>query len=159
VKPINPLMVILWALASGAIAFGYSLWAVNNGLEVPISGPTLGLSISVIAFILLALSVPIWKYKRNLIKATDSTKAKSLPVNPFYAVRVLTLSKASAITAAMFLGWHAGVLVKQLTAPVVVPEAMTLNISALVAAVFLLVVAFLVEQVCKLPNDKKTNND
>ena len=126
---------------------------------MPISGPTLGLSIAVIALILLGLSVPIWKYTRNLIKATDSTKAKSLPVNPFYAVRVLTLSKASAITAAMFLGWHAGVLVKQLTAPVVVPEAMTLNIAALVAAAFLLVAAFLVEQVCKLPNDKKTSND
>jgi cytochrome c oxidase assembly factor CtaG len=152
-------MIILWALASGVIAFGYSIWAVNNGLEVPISGATLGLSIAVIAIILLALAVPIWKYKRNLIKATDLKPNRNLPVNPFYAVKVLTLAKASAITAAMFLGWHAGVLVKQLTAPVVVPEAMTLNITALVSAVFLLIAAFLVEQVCKLPDDKKTSND
>jgi len=158
VKPINPFVIILWALASGVIAFGYSLWAVNNGKEVPISGPTLGLSIAVIGIILLCLSIPIWKYKRNLTKALD-TQNKNLPVNPFYAVRVLTLAKASAITAAMFLGWHAGVLVKQLTAPVVVPDAMTLNITALVAAVFLLAVAFIVEQVCKLPKDKKTSND
>jgi hypothetical protein len=78
-------------------------------------------------------------------------------VNPFYAVRVLILSKSSAITAAVFLGWHAGVLVKQFTAPVVVPEATTLNISASVASVLLLIVAFIVEQVCKLPKDKKTD--
>jgi len=150
-------MIALWAVASAVIGFGFSLWAVNNGLEVPISTPTLGVSISVIAIVLLVMVVPIWKYKRNLIKVATTTQSKLLPVNPFYAVRVLLLSKAAAITSAIFLGWHAGVLVKQFTAPVVVPEATTLNISAAIASVFLLVVAFMVEQICKLPNDKNTD--
>lgn len=150
-------MIALWAVVSAVIGFGFSLWAVNNGLEVPISTPTLGVSISVIAIVLLVMVVPIWKYKRNLIKVATTTQSKLLPVNPFYAVRVLLLSKAAAITSAIFLGWHAGVLVKQFTAPVVVPEATTLNISAAIASVFLLVVAFMVEQICKLPNDKKTD--
>ena len=151
-KPISPLVITLWFLVSGIIGFGYSTFAVNNGLEVPISGITLALSTSLIAVILLGLSVPIRKYKRSITKVV--TVGKPLPVNPFYAVRVLLLSKAAAITGAMFIGWHAGVLVKQLTAPVVVIDATTPNITALVSAVLLLVVGFIVEQICKLPSDK-----
>lgn len=150
-KPISPLIIALWAIASAVIGFGYSQWAVNNGLEVPISTPTLGISISVIAIVLLVMVVPIWKYKRSL---TKPSAVKLIPVNPFYAVRVLLLAKAAAITSAVFLGWHAGVLVKQFTAPVVVADATTLNISAAATSVLLLVVAFVVEQICKLPNDK-----
>jgi hypothetical protein len=151
-KPISPLIVILWVLVSGVVAFGYGTFAVNNGLEVPISGITLSISTALIAVILLGLSVPIWKYKRSITKAL--TTSKPLPVNPFYAVRVLLLSKAAAITGAMLIGWHAGVLVKQFTAPVVVIDATTPNITALIAAVFLLIAGFIVEQICKLPSDK-----
>ena len=145
-------MITLWVVASAVIGFGYSTWAVNNGLQVPISTPTLGLSIAIIAIILLVLVLPIWRYKRNLVKA--DTQAKLIPVNPFYAVRVLLLAKASAITAAIFLGWHAGVITKQLTAPVVVTDAMSSNITALITSVLLLAEAFLIEQICKLPKDK-----
>jgi hypothetical protein len=150
-KPISPLIITLWVIASAVIGFGYSQWAVNNGLEVPISAQTLALSIALIAIILLAMVTPIWKYKRNLSK---TEAVKSIPVNPFYAVRVLLLAKASAITAAMFIGWHGGVLIKQLTAPVVVADAMSSNITVLIVSVLLLVEAFLIEQICKLPKDK-----
>ena len=151
-KPISPLIIVAWVLFSGIVGFGYSTFAFNNGLEVPISGITLSISTALIAVILLGLSIPIWKYKRSITKAL--TTSKPLPVNPFYAVRVLLLSKAAAITGAMLIGWHAGVLVKQFTAPVVVIDATTPNITALVAAVLLLIVGFIVEQVCKLPSDK-----
>ena len=151
-KPISPLIITAWVLVSGIVGFGYSTFAVNNGLEVPISGITLALSTALIAVVLLGLAVPIWKYKRSITKALTTTKP--LPVNPFYAVRVLLLSKAAAITGAMLIGWHAGVLVKQFTAPVVVNDATTPNITALVAAVFLLIAGFVVEQICKLPSDK-----
>ena len=146
-------MIVLWIIAAGVISFGYSTYAVNNGLEIPITGNSLSISTALIAVILLALAVPIWKYKRNLVKLSTSTN-KLLPVNPFYAVRVLLLSKAAAITGAIFIGWHAGVLVKQFTAPVVVTDATTPNVTALVAAALLLIVGFVVEQICKLPSDK-----
>jgi hypothetical protein len=151
-KPISPLIIAVWVLFSGIVGFGYSTFAVNNGLEVPISGITLASSTALIAVVLLGLAVPIWKYKRTITKAV--TTSKPLPVNPFYAVRVLLLSKAAAITGAMFIGWHAGVLVKQFTAPVVVTDATTPNITALMAAALLLIVGFVVEQICKLPSDK-----
>jgi len=151
-KPISPLIITAWVLVSGIVGFGYSTFAVNNGLEVPISGITLALSTALIAVVLLGLAVPIWKYKRTITKAL--TTSKPLPVNPFYAVRVLLLSKAAAITGAMLIGWHAGVLAKQFTAPVVVTDATSPNITALVAAVLLLIIGFVVEQICKLPSDK-----
>ena len=153
-KPISPIILVLWAIAAVVISFGYSTFAVNNGLEIPITGISLSISTALIAVILLALAVPIWKYKINLIKLATSTN-RLLPVNPFYAVRVLLLSKAAAITSAIFIGWHAGVLVKQFTAPVVVTDATTPNITALVAASLLLIVGFVVEQICKLPSDKR----
>jgi hypothetical protein len=146
-------MIVLWTIAAGVISFGYSTYAVSNGLEIPITGNSLSISTALIAVILLALAVPIWKYKRNLVKLATSTN-KLLPVNPFYAVRVLLLAKAAAITGAIFIGWHAGVLVKQFTAPVVVTDATTPNITALLAALLLLIVGFVVEQICKLPSDK-----
>ena len=77
-KPISPLIVILWILVSGVVAFGYGTFAVNNGLEVPISGITLSISTALIAVILLGLSVPIWNYKRSITKALSTSKP--LPV-------------------------------------------------------------------------------
>jgi uncharacterized membrane protein YidH (DUF202 family) len=134
-------MIALWAIGSAVTGFGFSLYAVNNGLAVPISGATLSISIFIIAIVLLVAVVPIWKYKRNLVKVATTSQAKLLPVNPFYAVRVLLFSKAAAITSDIFLGWHEGVLVKQFTAPVVVTEATTLNFTDAIASIFLLVVA------------------
>ena len=72
-------MIALVAIASAVVGFGYSTWAVNNGLEVPISGATLALSTALIAVILIGLAVPIWKYKKNLVKA--ATPNRLLPVN------------------------------------------------------------------------------
>ena len=157
-RPINPLVIALWVVASAAVGFGYSQWAVNNGLTIPISGVSLGISIFVIAVILLVATVPIWRYKKNLITPLDPTKSKALPLNPFYAYRVLLLAKSGAITAAIFLGWHAGVLIKQYTAPVIVPEAMSRNFTAAIASIVLLIVAFIVEQICKLPKDDKNTD-
>ena len=117
---------------------------------------TLSVSVGIVAIILLVLALPIWKYKRNLKKVLDAKSAevkKVLPVDPFYAVKVLLLARAAAVTASLFIGWHSGVLVKQFTSPVIAQEAIGPNLAAAIVSLLLLAVAFIVVEICKLPDD------
>lgn len=156
-KPISVIGVISWLLISALAGFGYSNWAIANGFHIPVSGISLSISVAVVAIILLVLVFPIWKYKRNLkeiLQAKDATQVKkALPVDPFYAVRVLLLAKAASVTAALFIGWHSGVLTKQFLSPVIANEAIGPNLSAAIASLLLLAVAFIVVEICKLPDD------
>ena len=155
-KPISVIGVISWVLISALGGFGYSNWALANGFHIPVSGVTLSVSVGIVAIILLVLALPIWKYKRNLKKVLDakSTEVKKvLPVDPFYAVKVLLLARAAAVTASLFIGWHSGVLVKQFTSPVIAQEAIGPNLAAAIVSLLLLAVAFIVVEICKLPDD------
>jgi hypothetical protein len=161
-KPISIIGVAVWLAVSTAAGYGYSAWAINSGRAIPVSGVTLAISVIVVAVILISLAVPIWRYKRNLKKATlaleqNSTAkvVKPMPVDPFYAVRVLVLAKAGAVTASMLGGWHTGVIIKQYTAPVVVESSTGTNIAAGIASLVLLAVSFIVEWMCRLPSDPK----
>lgn len=158
-KPISVIGVISWTLLAALAGFGYSNWAIANGFHIPVSGITLSISVAVVCIILLVLVYPIWKYKRNLkkvLEAKDSTVKKVLPVDPFYAVRVLLLAKAASVTASLFIGWHAGVLVKQFLSPVIATEAIAPNLSAAIVSLLLLTTAFIVVEICKLPDDGNT---
>lgn len=159
-KSISIIGVALWLALSTAAGYGYSVWAINSGRVIPVSGVTLSISVIVVAVILISLAIPIWRYKRNLKKATDALEQnptakvnKPMPVDPFYAVRVLILAKAGAVTASMLGGWHIGVLIKQYTAPVVVESSTGTNIAAGIASLVLLVVSFIVEWMCRLPSN------
>jgi hypothetical protein len=156
VKPISVIGVISWALLAALAGFGYSNWAIANGFHIPVSGITLSVSVAVVAIILLVLVFPIWKYKRNLkkiIDAKDRSVNKILPVDPFYAVKVLLLARAASVTASLFIGWHAGVIVKQFLSPVIATEAIGPNLSAAIASLLLLAITFIVVEICKLPDD------
>lgn len=161
-KSISIIAVAVWLALATAAGYGYSIWAVNNGKALPISGITLAISIIVVAVILISLAIPIWRYKRNLKKAAVALEQnptakvnKPMPVDPFYAVRVLLLAKAGAVTASLLGGWHIGVLIKQYTAPVVVPGSTGTNMAAGICSLILLAVSFLVEWMCRLPSDPK----
>ncbi|MFM8926877.1 MAG: DUF3180 domain-containing protein [Rhodoluna sp.] len=161
-KPINIISLSLWFLISLAIGFFYSSWATANGYRVPISGLSLSISIAVVSLILLGLALPIYRYKRQLkkvLEAKNNTVPRPVPVDPFYAVRVLVLAKASAITAALFIGWHLGVLAKLFISPVLATEAVGPNLTALIVSVVLIVVAFIVQSICRLPNDSGPKSD
>jgi hypothetical protein len=142
---------------SGVLGFAYTSWAVANGYHVPVSGVSLSISIFLATVILVFLASPIYRYKRQLKKVMEAKDGqavqKPLPVDPFYAVKVLLLAKAAGITAALFAGWHIGVIIKQLNTTVVVGENVAPNIVAGIASLVLLAAAFIVVEICKLPND------
>ena len=155
-KPISALSLVLWFVFATAVSFGYAGWAVGNGARIPVSGISLSVSLAVACVVLIALAMPIWRYKRSLkklLESKDTNIQRPVPVDPFYAVRVLLLAKASAVAAALFIGWHLGVLIQLFSAPVVAIEAIGPNLSAGLVSIALLICAFVVQAICRLPND------
>ncbi|MEY4417728.1 MAG: hypothetical protein RIQ88_166 [Actinomycetota bacterium] len=162
-KPISIWSLVLWFVISVVAGDQYSTWAVANSFHVPLSPLSLTLSILVVAIALILLALPIYRYKRALkkiLEAKDGANLKRpLPVDPFYAVRVLLLAKASAITSTIFIGWHAGIIFFLVTAPVIAREAIMPNLLAGIASIVLLTVAFIVQGICKLPSDSGPKDD
>lgn len=147
----------LLAIALLLLIAGYLIAStlVSRGLPAPVSPNTLLITLAAIATVLLLLSIPIWRYRSALKTATTRPKR----VDPFYAVRVLLLSKASSIAGAMFVGWHSGVLIYQLTGQVVVPGLILQNGLGAFASAVLVVAALVTEQICRLPQDPTPDPD
>lgn len=154
-KPTKFFSLVVIVFGISIVAFLAVRLLVANGMAIPASPTNLLITLTAIAIILLALSVPIWRYKSALKESTAKTRPKR--VDPFYAVRVLLLSKASAITGSVFIGWHVGALFAQLSLPVSFTSALMQNSFGLLASLILTAAATIAEQICRLP-DEPTND-
>jgi hypothetical protein len=154
-KPTKASLVLVVVTGVTALSFLAVRLMVSNGMAVPVSPTNLLVTLAAIALILLGLSVPIWRYKASLTQYTKGPRPKR--VDPFYAVRVVLLAKASAITGSGFVGWHLGAMIAQLSLPVSFTAALVQNSFGLVASVVLTVAAIVAEQICRLPDEPKDN--
>ena len=150
-KPTKTSSVIAVIFGLSVVSFLTVRLMVSNGMAIPTSPTNLLLALAFIAVVLLALSIPIWRYKAALTQYKTGTRPKR--VDPFYAVRVVLLAKASALTGAGFVGWHIGALVAQLSLPVSFTAALLQNSFGLVASLVLMAAAIISEQICRLPED------
>lgn len=75
------------------------------------------------------------------------------PVDPFRAVRVAMLAKASSVMGAVVAGIAAGLLVFLLTRPVSPAESVIAAIATLVGGVVLLTAALVAEHLCTIRKD------
>jgi hypothetical protein len=154
-KPTKASVVLVIVFGVTVLSFLAVRLLVANGMAVPSSPTNLLVTLAAIAVILLALTIPIWRYKASLTQYTKGPRPKR--VDPFYAVRVLLLAKASAITGSGFVGWHLGAMIAQLSLPVSFTAALLQNSFGLVASVVLTVAALVSEQICRLPDEPKDN--
>lgn len=154
-KPTRTLNLFVIAAIVAIASYFLAGALVSRGMPIPISPNTLLVTLAAIATVLLLLSIPIWRYRSAL--KTSTTRPKR--VDPFYAVRVLLLSKASSIAGAIFVGWHIGVLVYQLTGQVVVQALVFQNGLGIFASLVLVVAAVVTEQICRLPQDPTPDPD
>jgi hypothetical protein len=150
-KPTKTSSVIAVIFGLSVVSFLTVRLMVSNGMAIPTSPTNLLLALAFIAVVLLALSIPIWRYKAALTQYKTGTRPKR--VDPFYAVRVVLLAKASALTGSGFVGWHIGALVAQLSLPVSFTAALLQNSFGLVASLVLTAAAIVSEQICRLPED------
>ena len=154
-KPTKASVVLVIVFGVTVLSFVAVRLLVANGMAVPASPTNLLVTLAAIALILLGLTIPIWRYKASLTQYTKGPRPKR--VDPFYAVRVVLLAKASAITGSGFVGWHLGAMIAQLSLPVSFTAALLQNSFGLVASVVLTVAAIVAEQICRLPDEPKDN--
>lgn len=155
-KPTKLSLLLFVSLPTTLAAFFVASLMVGRGLQVPVSPANLLITLAAIAAVLLALSIPIWRY-RSALKQKSSQRPKR--VDPFYAVRVLLLAKASSLAGVLFASWHLGVVIFQLSGAVVVQGLILQNALGFIASAMLITAALITEQICRLPSDSDPDPD
>ena len=138
-----------------ATTAGYLLpkLVVSTGGAIPISPWNIIVTLPLIGIILLLMAIPMFKYRAAInARVKDSNKQRPMPLNPFYAVRLVLLAKAISISGSIFSGWHIGVVWLQLTSPVITAATMQ-NVFALIGSLVMTVCAIIVEHVCRITDD------
>jgi len=154
-KPTKILSLVIAAAVSAIGSYLLIRLAVANGFQVPVSNLNLILVLPIIGLIVLGMTWPIIRYRKatsDLAKATAAgnpgTK-RPKRVDPFYAVRLLMLAKASSISGALFIGWHLGAVAIQAGLPVIT-QSIWLNFSALIGALIMTICAVVAEFICRI---------
>ena len=148
-------IINLLAFAIPATTAGYLLPQIvmNNGGAIPISPLNIIITLPLIGIVLVLMAIPMFRYRRSLLaKAKDNSLPRSMPINPFYAVRLVLLAKAISISGAIFSGWHLGVVWLQFTSPII-PTSTSQNALALIGAIVMTICAIIVERVCRITDD------
>lgn len=154
-KATKPIWIVLYLVVGSVVGALIVVYRVSRGSTVPVSGPGFSFSMLAAGVILAGLAYPVYRYRRAILalaKAGSEAAAKPRPkrLDPFYAVRVLALSKAVSVCAATIAGWHFALIAIQLTTPVVSASVWS-NVFGFGASLTSMIVALAVEQLCKIP--------
>ena len=131
------------ALVGAVAGFLIDLAIASAGRPVLIPLLTVPLTLVVVAALVIGFAIPIHR-------ATKGTLRR--PIDPFRAMRVVVLAKASSLVGALLLGASGGVLVYLLSRPVV-PSLGSVwqDVAAIVGAIVLLVAGLVAEHLCTIP--------
>ncbi len=139
----SPFALILTAIAGAAVGWLLQVGLTAEGALTVIPPATLYSVLFILAFGLLLLGRPV----RRLVRGKSQR-----PVDPFYAMRVLVLAKASGITGALLVGAAASFLgyavsrAGSVAVPAFWPDVLT-GIGALA----LCIAGLIVEWWCSIP--------
>lgn len=152
-KATKILNLIAWTVLATTAGYLLPQIVVNQGGSIPISPLNIIITLPLIGIILLLMAIPIFKYRKALLtKAKDLNAVRPLPLNPFYAVRILLLAKSISISGSIFSGWHIGVVWLQLSSPII-PSSIVQNAMALLGSIVMTICAVLVERFCRVIDD------
>lgn len=159
-------VLIVWALLTGVVAaLAQSALAMSGRAIVP--PVTLPIALIAMGAIVIVLALPIRRTTRrgaagNSPGRASGGRATSLsrslsgrgaaPVDPFYALRVVMLAKASSLGGAILAGASAGALVYLYSRPVTPAAGLAgLVIASVAGALVLLVCGLVAESMCRIP--------
>lgn len=159
-KQTSLLTLLAWFVSATTGGYLLPQVVINGGGSIPISPWNIIITLPAIGLVLIAMAIPMFKYRaalRALSKAKAAGSATSFTqrpkrLNPFYAVRLVMLAKSISISGAIFSGWHLGVVWLQLTSPVI-PTSTLQNGLGLIGSVIMTVCAIIVERICKITDD------
>jgi hypothetical protein len=143
----------IWSLVSyliSAAIFGGVLakTLTMRGFAVPVSPLNLAITLGGIGLALGLLAIPMARYRASLKNSSKRTKR----IGALYAYRVLVFAKSGSIVGSLFLGWHLGVLVIQLSAPAVAGN-IVYTVLGIAGSTICAVVAVVVEYLFRIPPD------
>jgi hypothetical protein len=147
----HPTPLLGLGLAGLVIGFLLELAAAASGSPILVPPLTLPLTLLAVAVIVVLLAWPI----RQSTRGDGSGK----PVNPFVAMRVAVLAKASSLSGSLLLGAGAGIVLYLLTRSVV-PAVSSVVLAAATAAgaAVLLAGGLVAEYFCTLPPGDDTDD-
>jgi hypothetical protein len=143
VRPTRPTALIALAIIGGALVYAAELILVRLGSPIITPPVTLAVALALLGVIIPILAWPIRQATRG-----DKT---TLVVDPFYATRVLLISKAGSLTAASLSGGALGVLVFLLGRMVIVWPQVVVSSLAIVGGLVMLAGALIAERWCVVP--------
>lgn len=145
----TPLLAL--ALVGLVVAFLAEIGATAAGWAIIVPPYTLPLALVLITAILLTLA---WRIRQ-------STRGKAARrIDPFIAMRVAVLAKASSLSGALLLGLGVGIVGFILTRTVIPAVAsLWLAIGMALGAAILLAGGLLAEHFCTLPPDDDNDHD
>ena len=130
------------------VVVGYLLEVAAAALGMAVFVPpyTLPISLVCVSAVVIGFSIPIRRAVRGKSKA---------PTNPFRAMRVVILAKASSLTGAVLVGVGVGVI-GYLLSRSVMPQVSSLWLAgaAVGGAVLLMVAGLVAEFLCTIPPDE-----
>jgi lysylphosphatidylglycerol synthetase-like protein (DUF2156 family) len=146
----SPLQLLVLAAVGGAAGWLLEVLLTASGRPIVIPSLSLAVSLFLIAVVTLGLAVPIYRSSRGL---------RSARVNPFFALRVVVLAKASSLAGAL-LGGGALAIAIYLLSRTVSPGAGSITSSFVVAgaAIGLLVAGLVAEHLCTIPPDDEDSS-
>jgi hypothetical protein len=141
--------VSVFSVVGLVLGLALSQLSAGFGYVFPASPTSLPISLLVLAIANYLFSYPIYRYRKQLGRYKEGIRPER--PNPFYAVRVLILARASVLAGALFSGWHAGLIIWLLSFSVA-PENLMLSSSfGLVGAVALTLGGLVSQWNCKTP--------
>lgn len=127
---------------------------VSFGWAFPVSPLSLTLTLALLGPLVFAATLPIRRYQKRLERYFAGKAARPERVNPFYAFRVLLLSRASALAGSGFLGWHIGLLAALALLGVAGSSLLPGLIWGLLASALLSGLSVWAEFNCRIPGDQ-----
>ncbi len=131
-------------IASGILGWVVNFWTGRNGYPAPVLHLSSLLTVAMIITVTLVFGIRVLRWRNG---------KRDRELNPILAARTLILAQATAYAGALSLGWHAGILIDQVSLlavrDAVGPVWGTLALMA--GGILMVVVGLAVENFCRIP--------
>lgn len=142
-KTTAPTTLLALAVAGAALMYAAELVLLRVGQPIVVPPITLAVALALLGVIIPVLAWPVRKLTHG--------KTPSGYIDPFYATRVLLVSKAGSLTASALTGGAVGVLVFLLARAVIAWPQVLVTSLALAGGIVMLVGALVAERWCVIP--------
>ena len=121
------------------------------GQSFPQSPLTLIVTMPLIGIAVVLATIPIYRYRKQVEDYTSGPRPER--PEPQYALRALLLSRATALTGTIFVGWHFGALIWLVVFSVAPAGPVLVTSIALISSISMVVAGLIGQNNCRVPKD------